>query len=320
MATQNSISCAQIQNGTTTPHPRPPYIPNHIPDPNYIRILDTTLRDGEQAPGAAMTSEQKLELARQIVKLGVDIIDVGFPSASKDDFMAVKMIAQEIGNGEYEDGYVPVITCICRCNENDITTAWEAVKYAKRPRLITFIATSPIHMEYKLKKTKEQVLEIAPKMVKFARSLGCNDIQFAAEDAARSDREFLYQIFGEVIKAGATTLDIPDTVGIMMPCEYGKLIADIKANTPGIHNVIIATHCHNDLGVATADTLQVEEYSGLHLQPHKALVGANAFVHESGIHQVSYCIPNNVQNFYVMNLTYYTTCFSITNIKVKNKM
>ncbi|CAL0332993.1 unnamed protein product [Lupinus luteus] len=343
MATQNSISCAQIQNGTTaTIHPRPPYIPNHIPDPNYVRILDTTLRDGEQAPGAAMTSEQKLELARQIVKLGVDIIDVGFPSASKDDFMAVKMVAQEIGNGEYDDGYVPVITCICRCNEKDITTAWEAVKYAKRPRLITFIATSPIHMEYKLKKTKEQVLEIAPKMVKFARSLGCNDIQFAAEDAARSDREFLYQIFGEVIKAGATTLDIPDTVGIMMPCEYGKLIADIKANTPGIQNVILATHCHNDLGVATADTLEgahagarqlevtingigeragnasleevvmalkyrghvfgglytgintthliktskmVEEYSGLHLQPHKALVGANAFVHESGIHQ-----------------------------------
>ncbi|KAK7247121.1 hypothetical protein RIF29_41998 [Crotalaria pallida] len=341
MATKTSIACVQSQNGTH--QRRPQYTPNNIPDPSYVRILDTTLRDGEQAPGAAMTSQQKLELARQLPKLRVDIIEAGFPSASKDDFLAVKLIAQEIGNGDYgDDGYVPVIAGVCRCNEKDIATAWEAVKYAKRPRLSTFISTSPIHMEYKLKKTKDEVLEIASKMVKFARSLGCNDIQFVAEDAARSDREFLYQIFGEVIKAGATTVDIPDTVGIMMPWEYGRLIADIKANTPGIENVIIATHCHNDLGVATANTLEgaragarqlevtingigeragnaaleevvmalkyrgnvfgglytgistkhilktskmVEEFSSLHLQPHKALVGANAFVHESGIHQ-----------------------------------
>ncbi|KAK7305130.1 hypothetical protein VNO77_43030 [Canavalia gladiata] len=315
------------------------YIPNHIHDPSYVRILDTTLRDGEQAPGAAMTSQQKLNIARQLAMLGVDIIEAGFPSASKDDFNAVKMIAQEFGN----DGYVPVIAALCRCTEKDIVTAWEAVKYAKRPRLLTFIATSPIHMDHKLRKTKDQVLQIAPYMVKFARSLGCNDVQFGFEDASRSEREFLYEIIGEVIKAGATTVGIADTVGISMPFEFGKLIMDIKANTGGIENVIIATHCHNDLGHATANTIEaaragarqlevtingigeragnasleevvmtlkcrgdyvfgglhtgidtrhilktskmVEEYSGMHLQPHKPLVGANAFVHESGIHQ-----------------------------------
>ncbi|KAJ1422406.1 Zinc finger, RING/FYVE/PHD-type [Sesbania bispinosa] len=319
------------------------YTPNHIPDPTYVRILDTTLRDGEQSPGAAMTCNQKLEIARELAKLGVDIIEAGFPCSSKEDFLAVKMIAEEVGNVEGDDGHVPVIASVSRCNEKDIATAWEAVKYAKRPRLRTFIATSPIHMEFKLRKTKDQVLQTARDMVKFARSLGCNDIQFGAEDAARSDKEFLYQIFGEVIKAGATTVAIPDTVGITMPFEFGKLIADIKANTPGIQNVIIATHCHNDLGLATANTIEgaragarqlevtingigeragnasleevvmaltcrgnhvlggihtrintrhilktskmVEKYSGLHLQPHKALVGANAFVHESGIHQ-----------------------------------
>ncbi|XP_057437388.1 probable 2-isopropylmalate synthase isoform X2 [Lotus japonicus] len=301
MASKNSI----IRN-------RPEYIPNHIPNPTYVRILDTTLRDGEQSPGAAMTCVQKLETARQLAKLGVDIIEAGFPCASKQDFMAVKMIAEEVGNCVDGNGYVPVITGVSRCNEKDIATAWEALKHAKRPRLRTFIATSPIHMEYKLRKSKDQVLETARNMVKFARSLGCTDIQFGAEDAARSDKEFLYQIFGEVIKAGATTLTIPDTVGIAMPFEYGKLIADIKANTPGIENAIMATHCHNDLGLATANTIEgarygarqlevtingigeragnasfeeVEKYSGLHLQPHKALVGANAFLHESGIHQ-----------------------------------
>ncbi|RDX62434.1 putative 2-isopropylmalate synthase, partial [Mucuna pruriens] len=325
---------------------RPEYIPNHIPEPTYVRILDTTLRDGEQSPGATMTSKEKLEIARQLVKLGVDVIQPGFPSASNDDFAAVKMIAQEVGNNVDDDGYVPVIAGFCRCVEKDIAVAWEAVKYAKRPRLCTSIATSPIHMEYKLRKTQDQVIQIARDMVNFARSLGCNDIQFGAEDAARSDREFLYQILGVVIEAGATTVNIADTVGILMPFELGKLIVDIKANTPGIENVIISTHCHNDLGLATANTIEgaragarqlevtingigeragnasleevrvvmalackgvhaldglytrintrhilktskmVEEYSGMHLQPHKALVGANAFVHASGIHQV----------------------------------
>ncbi|KAG2405445.1 2-isopropylmalate synthase [Vigna angularis] len=331
---------------STRSRSRPEYIPGHIPDPSYVRILDTTLRDGEQAPGAAMTAEQKLRIARQLAKLGVDVIDAGFPSASQEDFNAVKMIAEEVGKKFDDDEYVPVIVAICRCNEKDIRTAWEAVKEAKRPRLMPFIATSPIHMEYKLRKTKQEVLQIARHMVAFARSLGCRDIQFAAEDAARSDREFLYEIFGDVIKAGATTLGVGDTVGITMPLEFGKLIADIKANTPGIENAIISAHCHNDLGHATANTIEaaragarqlevtingigeragnaafeevvmalrcrgvhvlgglytgintkeilktskmVEEFSGMHLQPHKAIVGDNAFLHESGIHQLGY--------------------------------
>ncbi|XP_038875433.1 2-isopropylmalate synthase 2, chloroplastic-like [Benincasa hispida] len=342
------IYCCQTESvvsnsGLKSSIRRPPYIPNRIPDPSYVRIFDTTLRDGEQSPGASLTAKEKLDIARQLAKLGVDIIEAGFPAASKEDFEAVKMIAKEVGNAVDEDGYVPVICGLSRCNENDIRTAWEAVKYAKRPRIHTFIATSEIHMEHKLRKTREQVIEIARNMVRFARSLGCDDVEFSPEDAGRSDREFLYQILGEVIKAGATTLNIPDTVGYTMPVEFGKLIADIKSNTPGIENVIISTHCQNDLGLATANTVagacagarqvevtingigeragnasleevvmslqcrgehvlgglhtginsrhifltskMVEEYTGLNVQPHKAIVGANAFAHESGIHQ-----------------------------------
>ncbi|KAM7253247.1 hypothetical protein ACFE04_008691 [Oxalis oulophora] len=335
---------------TSTPQPppspprrRPEYIPNHIPDPNYVRIFDTTLRDGEQSPGATMTSKEKLDIAKQLAKLGVDIIEAGFPAASKDDFEAVKTIAKEVGNAVDKEGYVPVICGLSRCNEKDIKTAWEAVKYAKRPRIHTFIATSGIHMQFKLRKSKPEVVEIARNMVMFARSLGCDDVEFSPEDAGRSDKEFLYEILSEVIKAGATTLNIPDTVGINMPSEFGQLIADIKANTPGIENVVISTHCQNDLGLSTANTISgavagarqlevtvngigeragnasmeevvmalkcrgdhilgglytgintrhivmaskmVEEYSGLYVQPHKAIVGANAFAHESGIHQ-----------------------------------
>ncbi|XP_021609224.1 2-isopropylmalate synthase 2, chloroplastic isoform X2 [Manihot esculenta] len=338
------ISCSLSSSAAPPPRRRrPQYIPNHISDPSYVRIFDTTLRDGEQSPGATLTSKEKLDIARQLSKLGVDIIEAGFPAASKDDFEAVKTIAKEVGNAVDEDDYVPVICGLSRCNEKDIRTAWEAVQYAKRPRIHTFIATSPIHMQYKLKKSKEEVLEIARNMVRFARSLGCDDVEFSPEDAGRSDREFLYQILGEVIKAGATTLNIPDTVGITLPNEFGQLIADIKANTPGIENVVISTHCQNDLGLSTANTLagayagarqlevtingigeragnasleevvmaikcrgehvlgglytginpkritmaskMVEEYTGLQLQPHKAIVGANAFAHESGIHQ-----------------------------------
>ncbi|KAJ6413537.1 hypothetical protein OIU84_006352 [Salix udensis] len=331
---------------SSSPHPsvtRPVYVPNKISDPNYIRIFDTTLRDGEQSPGATLTSKEKLDIARQLAKLGVDIIEAGFPAASKDDFEAVKMIANEVGNRVDSEGYVPVICGLSRCNEKDIRAAWEAVKDAKRPRIHTFIATSGIHMEYKLRKSKKEVVEIASSMVSFARSLGCDDVEFSPEDAGRSEREFLYEILGEVIKAGATTLNIPDTVGITTPSEFGQLIADIKANTPGIENVIISTHCQNDLGLSTANTLSgacagarqvevtingigeragnasleevvmvikcrgehvlgglytgintrhitmaskmVEEYTGLRVQPHKAIVGANAFAHESGIHQ-----------------------------------
>ncbi|CAN7096254.1 unnamed protein product [Brassica rapa subsp. narinosa] len=329
------------------PHPlrrrRPDYIPNRISDRNYVRIFDTTLRDGEQSPGATLTSKEKLDIARQLAKLGVDIIEAGFPAASKDDFEAVKTISETVGNAVDENGYVPVICGLSRCNERDIQTAWEAVRYAKRPRIHTFIATSDIHLEYKLKKSKQEVIEIARSMVGFARSLGCDDVEFSPEDAGRSEREFLYEILGEVIKAGATTLNIPDTVGITLPSEFGQLIADIKANTPGIENVVISTHCQNDLGLSTANTLSgahagarqvevtingigeragnasleevvmaikcrgdhvlgglytgidtrhivmtskmVEDYTGMQTQPHKAIVGANAFAHESGIHQ-----------------------------------
>ncbi|TXG59463.1 hypothetical protein EZV62_014036 [Acer yangbiense] len=233
---------------------RPEYVPGRICDPNYVRIFDTTLRDGEQSPGATLTSKEKLNIARQLAKLRVDIIEAGFPAASKDDFEAVKTIAKEVGNVVDEDGYVPVICGASRCIEKDIKTVWEAVKYDKRPRITTFIATSDIHLEYKLRKTKQEVIEIARSMVKFARSF-CHDVEFVPEDAARSNREFLYEILGEVIKAGASTLNITDTVGITMPSEFGKLIADIKANTPGIENVIISTHCHNDLGLSTANTI-----------------------------------------------------------------
>ncbi|KAJ8558082.1 hypothetical protein K7X08_004848 [Anisodus acutangulus] len=320
---------------------RPEYTPNHIPDPNYIRIFDTTLRDGEQSPGATMTTKEKLDVARQLAKLGVDVIEAGFPASSEADLEAVKLIAMEVGNNS--EGYIPVICGLARCNKRDIDKAWEAVKYAKKPRIHTFIATSEIHMKFKLKMSREEVVEKATSMVAYARSIGCVDVEFSPEDAGRSDPEFLYHILGEVIKVGATTLNIPDTVGYTVPSEFGQLIADIKANTLGIADVIISTHCQNDLGLSTANTLagacagarqvevtingigeragnasleevvmalkcrgeqvlgglytgintqhihmsskMVEEYTGLHVQPHKAIVGANAFAHESGIHQ-----------------------------------
>lgn len=329
--------------------PRPPYIPNHIPDPDYVRIFDTTLRDGEQSPGATLTSNEKLEIARMLAKLGVDIIEAGFPIASPDDFAAVKQIADVVGNEVFEDGYVPVICGLSRANERDIQCAWDAVKGAKYPRVHTFIATSKIHMETKLNKTPDQVVEIAVKAVKFARSLGCNDVEFSPEDAGRSDPEFLYRILSEVIEAGATTLNIPDTTGWNMPWEFGGLIEKLRANVKGAENVIFSTHCQNDLGLATANSLAgalngarqlectingigeragnasleevcmalalkgdeqfkggpgtgklytainpvhisptsklVSEYTGMACQPHKAIVGANAFKHESGIHQ-----------------------------------
>lgn len=187
--TTTATTTTTTATATTNRRVRPAYIPNHIPDSSYVRILDTTLRDGEQSPGAALSVKQKLEIARQLAKLGVDIIEAGFPAASKEDFEAVKMIAKEVGNAVDEDddgsGYVPVICGLARCNENDIRRAWEAVKYAKRPRIHTFIATSEIHMEFKLRKTREEVIEISTNMVKFARSLGCHDVQFSPEDAGR---------------------------------------------------------------------------------------------------------------------------------------
>ncbi|XP_055820028.1 2-isopropylmalate synthase A-like [Solanum dulcamara] len=312
-------------------------------DPNYVAIFDTTLRDGEQAPGAAMTTKQKMDIARQLAKLGVDVIEAGFPAASEADFDLVKLIAQEIGNNVDEEGYMPMICALARSTKMDIEKSWEALKYAKRPLIQTFIATSDIQMKYKLNMSREEVVERARSMVAYARSLGFENVRFGIEDATRSDKEFLYHIVGEVIKAGATIICLADTVGCNLPNEYAQLITDIKMNTPGIQHVIIAVHCHNDLGLATANTLagicagvrqidvaingigeragnasleeivmaikcrgeevlgglytgintkhifttsnMVEEYSGLKLQPHKAIVGANAFSHESGIHQ-----------------------------------
>ncbi|KAI2496664.1 LeuA allosteric (dimerization) domain [Fragilaria crotonensis] len=338
-----------LYDGLYVRRPRPEYIPGHIPDPDYVRIFDTTLRDGEQSPGATLTSVEKLEIARMLAKLGVDIIEAGFPIASPDDFNAVKQIADIVGNEVFEDGYVPVVAGLSRANPKDIERAWNAVKGAQRPRVHTFIATSKIHMESKLNKTPDEVVEIAVEAVKFAKSLGCDDIEFSPEDAGRSDPEFLYRILGAVIEAGATTLNIPDTTGWNMPWEFGSLIKMLRENVKGADKVVFSTHCQNDLGLATANSLagalngarqlectingigeragnasleeivmslamrgetqfqggpgsgrlytainpvhitptskMVAEYTGMMVQPHKAIVGANAFQHESGIHQ-----------------------------------
>jgi len=311
---------------------------------NYMRIFDTTLRDGEQSPGATLTSAEKLEIAHGLARLGVDVIEAGFPAASPDDLEAVRRIAIEVGNSSVGGSAIskqpPVICGLARTTKNDIDAAWEAVQHAQRPRIHTFIATSPIHMRYKLKMDPEDVLERAREMVAYAKSY-CDDVQFSPEDAGRSEPEFLYLVLGEAIKAGATTLNIPDTVGYTTPEEFGELVVGIMANTPGIEDVTVAVHCHDDLGLATANTLaginagarqaevtingigeragntsleeiamslhtrravygletgidttqisrisrMVSNYTGIMVQPNKAIVGANAFAHEAGIHQ-----------------------------------
>ncbi len=311
---------------------------------NFVRIFDTTLRDGEQSPGATLTSFEKLEIARSLARLGVDVIEAGFPAASPDDLEGVRRIAIEIGNplaGEGElSPSVPIICGLARAAKSDIDAAWEAVQHAARPRIHTFLATSPIHMRYKLRMDPEEVVDRVREMVTYAKSY-CQDVEFSPEDAGRSDPEFLYLVLGEAIKAGATTLNIPDTVGYTTPEEFGKLIKGIIDNTPGIENTIVSVHCHDDLGLATANTLagiqagarqaevtvngigeragntsleevvmalltrrsifgletqvdttqiarvsrMVSNYTGIPVQPNKAIVGANAFAHEAGIHQ-----------------------------------
>ena len=313
------------------------------PDPNYVRIFDTTLRDGEQSPGATMTSEEKLEVARALSRLGVDVIEAGFPSASPDDFGAVKEISRTIGN-DVPQGRIssepPTICGLARATEKDIRTAADAVSLAKHPRIHLFLATSPIHREHKLKMTKEEVVARTSQMVALARSL-CEDIEFSPEDAGRTEPEFLYEVLDAAIAAGATTLNIPDTVGYLTPEEFGALIAGIVKNVKGVENITISVHCHNDLGLASAnalagirngarqaevtingigeragntsleevvmalhsraplfglatgiDTTQLTRTSrlvslrtGMVVQPNKAIVGANAFAHEAGIHQ-----------------------------------
>eukprot|EP01041_Mallomonas_annulata_P000238 gene238-432_t len=316
-------------------------------DPARVKVFDTTLRDGEQSPGCTMNGDEKLAVAKQLAKLGVDIIEAGFPIASPGDFSAVSKIAEIVGNMENP----PIICGLARALPKDITTCYEAIKHAKFPRIHTFIATSDIHMQHKLKKSREEVLKITTEMVGLASSL-CKDVEFSGEDALRSDPEFLYEVYSLAIAAGATTINVPDTVGYTTPSEFFKLIQGIRANVRGIDDVTISVHGHDDLGMAVANFMaaieggarQVEctingigeragnaaleelvmglhvrksyynkyfnraedsdipltnvvtkeiyktsrlvsTVTGMVVQGNKAIVGANAFAHESGIHQ-----------------------------------
>lgn len=297
-----------------------------------IKIFDTTLRDGEQSPGASMNVEEKIQVAKQLKKLGVDIIEAGFPIASPGDFEAVNKISKEVKG--------VVIAGLCRARDEDIERAAEALKPAEQRRIHTFIATSDIHLKYKLRMDREQVIQAAVKAVKKARQY-TDDVEFSAEDATRSDWDYLCKVTEEVIKAGATTVNIPDTVGYTVPQEYGELIEYLMNKVPNIDKATISVHCHNDLGLAVANSLtailkgagQVEctingigeragnaameeivmalkvrndffkadtnivtqeiyrtsrlvsKITGMIVQPNKAIVGANAFAHEAGIHQ-----------------------------------
>ena len=299
---------------------------------NYLRIFDTTLRDGEQSPGNSMNLSEKIRMAIQLERLGVDVIEAGFPIASPDDFAAVKAIAKVCKQSE--------VCGLARAMDKDINVTWDAIKFAKKPRIHTFIATSEIHMKYKLKKSKEEVLQMAVKSVKLAKSL-CRHVDFSPEDAIRSDKGFMFKVLEAAIDSGADVVNIPDTVGYSTPEEYGKLIAEIKSSVPNIDKAIISTHCHNDLGLAGANTLAgiangarqaevtingigeragnaaleevvmaintrpdyfhvrhgistheiwpssrlLSSITGIPVQPNKAIVGVNAFSHESGIHQ-----------------------------------
>ena len=214
---------------------------------NKIIIFDTTLRDGEQCPGASLNTYEKLEVAKHLEKLNVDVIEAGFPIASPGDFEGVKLIAQTIKGC--------TIAGLARAAKKDIEQAWEAVKYSERPRIHTFIATSPIHMKCKLQLSPEKVLEQAIEAVQYACKL-CPEVEFSAEDASRSEKEFLYKIIEKAIKAGATIINIPDTVGYAQPEEFGKLIRDIKENVHNIGKAVISVHCHNDLGLAVANSLE----------------------------------------------------------------
>lgn len=307
-----------------------------------VVFFDTTLRDGEQSPGATLNVEEKLEIARQLSRLGVDICEAGFPIASLGDFDAVRRIAEEVGplTDGRKSGKPMVIAGLARANKTDIARAYEAVKVAPRHRIHTFLATSDIHLEHKLKIDREECVERVIEAVSYAKSL-CDDIEFSPEDAGRSDPDFLVQVLGEAIKAGATTLNIPDTVGYTTPDEFGRLIKYLRDNTPDADKVVWSVHCHDDLGLATANTLagvqngarqvevtingigeragntsleevamaiqtrpqnfnvhtyidstqitktsrMVSAFTGMVVQPNKAIVGANAFAHEAGIHQ-----------------------------------
>lgn len=315
-------------------------------DPGRVLIFDTTLRDGEQSPGASLNLEEKLAIAQQLARLGVDVIEAGFPFASHGDFAAVQRIAQQVGG---ENG--PIICGLARASRGDIKACAEAVAPAPNRRIHTFIATSDIHLEHKLRKSRKDVLGIVPEMVAYARSF-VDDVEFSCEDAGRSDPEFLYQVIEAAIAAGASTVNIPDTVGYTTPSEFGSLISGINQHVPNIEDAVISVHGHNDLGLAVANFLEavksgarqlectvngigeragnaaleelvmamhvrrryfnpffgreedsptpltgirteeitktsrlVSNLTGMVVQPNKAIVGANAFAHESGIHQ-----------------------------------
>jgi 2-isopropylmalate synthase len=299
---------------------------------NQVLIFDTTLRDGEQSPGASLSVVEKVEIAHQLTRLNVDVIEAGFPVSSPAQFEAVERISDEV------DG--PVITGLARAVARDIEVAADALKAAKSPRIHIFIATSPIHMERKLNKKPDEVIRMAVDAITLAKSF-CDDVEFSPEDAGRSEWPFLVEVLTAVIEAGATTLNIPDTVGYMMPDEYGGMFAHLIQHVPGSENVVYSTHCHNDLGLAVANSIagavngarqiectinglgeragnaSLEEFvmalhtrgdtlglttsintqqlmrastmvarqTGLPVQANKAIVGANAFAHESGIHQ-----------------------------------
>src|SRR5690242_7044009 len=211
-----------------------------------ITVFDTTLRDGEQSPGCSMNVQEKLRLAHQLDRLGVDVIEAGFPIASEGDFAAVQAIAATIRR--------PIIAALARAYAPDIERAWQALKGAARPRIHVFLATSDIHLQYKLKISRQQCLEQARDSVRLAKSL-CADVEFSPEDATRTDHEFLYAVLNAVVEAGPTTLNIPDTVGYSMPAEFGELIQSIRQRVRGIEKVVISAHCHNDLGLAVANSL-----------------------------------------------------------------
>src|SRR6202049_449175 len=300
--------------------------------PDHLIIFDTTLRDGEQSPGASMTAEEKMRIAKQLERLKVDVIEAGFPASSNGDFAAVNAIAKAIKNS--------TVCALARANENDVRRAGDALKGAKSGRLHMFLASSPIHMKMKLRMTPEQVLAQAVKSIGWAREYTDN-IEFSPEDAGRSEPDFLCKLVEASIAAGATTINIPDTVGYTMPWQFGELIKNLRERVPNSDKAVWSVHCHNDLGMAVANSVaavmngarQVEctinglgeragnasleeivmalrtrhdvmpfacgvktEYitrasrlvstiTGFAVQPNKAIVGANAFAHESGIHQ-----------------------------------
>jgi 2-isopropylmalate synthase len=214
--------------------------------PRRITVFDTTLRDGEQAPGCSMNLPEKIEVARRLEKLGVDVMEAGFPASSPGDLESVKAIAGIIKNS--------AVAGLCRCRTEDIDAAREALAPAASPRIHVFLATSPVHMEYKLKMTPEQVLEQAVDSVRYAKKF-CHDIEFSAEDAFRSDPDFVCKVFGAAIAAGALTVNFPDTVGYAMPAEFGERIRYIREHTPGMEKARLSVHCHNDLGMAVANSI-----------------------------------------------------------------